>query len=77
MHRKSTARRRRRPALCALCARPLDWPSGFVFVVEPGNAVHPDCFSWHLAGNPIAFGTVLHHTCGDANCVNPDHLEVR
>lgn len=77
MHPKSTSRRRRRPAACALCGCPLDYDSGFFFVIEPGQIVHPDCMAWHLEGKAIRFGQRLHHTCSDPTCVNPRHLEVR
>jgi hypothetical protein len=30
-----------------------------------------------LDGRPVGAGMVARHTCGRADCVNPEHLEVR
>lgn len=76
MHRKST-RRSALPSTCAICGGPLDYPSGFVFVAEPGRVVHPSCQMYELEIGPVPFGKSVHRTCGDVNCVNPAHLVLR
>jgi len=44
---------------------------------EVSHTVHPDCMTYQIACGDVVRGTVLVHTCGDAACVNPAHLEVR
>ena len=51
---------------------------------EDGTAwVHPDCYAYThsdevgVPSRTLAWGQRLIHTCGDAMCVRPDHLEVR
>jgi hypothetical protein len=41
------------------------------------HTVHPDCMAYQLERGDVLRGSVLTHTCGDARCVNPAHLEVR
>ena len=65
-------------AVCDLCQCAIDFKSGFFFEVEDGTGaiVHPDCMSYFLTYDMRPTRGVI-HTCGDALCVNPAHLDAR
>ena len=85
MRRKSSRRARHSVSRhCTICSFPV-LPS-FAFDVSPledGSVwMHPDCFAYThsdtvgIPSRPLDRGRRLRHTCGDATCVNPAHLEV-
>jgi len=75
--RHKSSRRRALPSTCALCGGPLDYASGFVFPVAPGEVVHPSCFAYQDRVGPVPFGRRIVQTCGEPTCVNPAHLAVQ
>jgi hypothetical protein len=50
---------------------------GYGQVRQPGTRIlaRAHVVAYALAKGPVPKGAVLHHTCGEKRCVNPDHLE--
>jgi hypothetical protein len=71
------------PCFCQICGGPVR--RDFAFDVGPSQWVHPSCFAYtHSASGtngevpdrPLEKGQRLQHTCGNAMCCNPAHLEI-
>lgn len=45
------------------------------FWLPGGRVVAAHRYAWSLAHGPVPAGTVLAHSCDEASCVRPDHLE--
>lgn len=51
-------------------------PEGYPEVRVEGKIVRAHRHYYELHKGPLGDGLVVHHTCGNRGCVNPDHLEL-
>ncbi len=49
---------------------------GWGYISDRGRMRLVHRVSYELAFGPIPEGQVVHHTCGNARCVRPDHLDL-
>ena len=52
------------------------WPNGYGRVSQHRRQYKAHRFIWEQCFGPIEPGLILHHTCENKACVNPEHLEL-
>jgi hypothetical protein len=53
------------------------WTSGRLFRKNDGKSTRPQRWAWSAAGRDLNAYIEIENTCGEGNCVNPEHMQVR
>lgn len=49
---------------------------GYAHLTRDQKKIYGHRYSYELVKGPIPEGMIIHHTCNNKICVNPDHLEL-